>query len=312
MSVLFALLSALANASSAVLQRVANLSSPGGLSGRGLVRHLLRQPLWLLGSTLLGGTFVFLAIALYFGSLALVQPLVVTELIFALAVRRLWLHDQITTRSWVAAALTCGGLAGFLVIARPSEGSIVPSAAGWAVALGSRALVVVVLLGLAWRGRSAPGIAPERARVGRVAAWRESPTTRAALIGCAAGLVWSVDAGFVKSATVLLRDAGWLALLVHWPLYALAATGVLGTLLVQTALHVGPLSASQPALLISDPLASIVLGVELFGERLSNSAPAVVGQVAALALMAVGVVLLSRWAPPPIATGRRAATMTAP
>jgi len=73
-------------------------------------------------------------------------------------------------------------------------------------------------------------------------------------------LVWSVDAAFVKATTNLLAAQGWLALLVHWPLYGAVITGVLGTFLLQASLHVGPLAASQSAVLIVDPLASIVLG----------------------------------------------------
>jgi hypothetical protein len=42
-------------------------------------------------------------------------------------------------------------------------------------------------------------------------------------------------------------------------------------LLEQAALHVGPLSVSQPALVIIDPFASIALSVWLFDERFTDS-----------------------------------------
>jgi hypothetical protein len=130
-----------------------------------------------------------------------------------------------------------------------------------------------------------------------------SPARRAALLGCAAGLVWAIDAAFVKSATDLISNSGWTALLVHWQLYAVVATGVLGTLLLQAAFAAGPLAASQPAILIVDPLASIALGVELFGERLNTSAAAITVSVLGLLVMAVGVVMISAWAPPVIKRG---------
>ena len=290
MSVLFALLSAFCNGSTTLLQRIASVSSPRGMSVPRLAWHLVRHPAWLLGLAFMAGTFVFSAVALYFGTLAVVQPILVTELIFTLALRRWWLRDRIARRSWLAAGLTCGGLAGFLLIAQPQEGIRAPSASAWAAALVWRATVVALLLLLARRGRA-------------------GPVLRAALTGCAAGIVWSVDAGFVKRATGVLGRHGWLGLLGHWSLYALFVTGIMGMLLLQMSLHVGPLTASQPAILITDPLASIVLGVELFGEHLSRGAAALAGGVFMLAVMASGVVLLSLWAPP-VATATVTGTPT--
>ena len=284
MSAFLALLSAFCNGCSAVLQRLANIDAP---PDKGVVKvawFLIRQPLWLLGGAFLVGTLLFSAGALYFGTLAVVQPLLVTELVFTLGLRQVWLHDRIPGRSWLAALLICGGLAGFLVIAQPKEGSRVPTLGMWLVVVFTRAAVVGILLAFAQRG---------------------SPARRAALYGAATGLVWSVDAAFVKATTNLLAAQGWLALLVHWPLYGAVITGVLGTFLLQASLHVGPLAASQSAVLIVDPLASIVLGIEVFGEQLNNSAPAITGQVRSLAMMALGVVLISKWAPPSMEPLRR-------
>ena len=56
-------------------------------------------------------------------------------------------------------------------------------------------------------------------------------------------------------------------MLTRWPVYALVAAVIIGTLLDQSALHVGPLSASQPLLAIVNPLASIALSIWLFDER---------------------------------------------
>ena len=278
MSVLFALLGALSQALTSVLQRLANISgSAEKKSGWQTTRFLIRHPLWLLGMLCLGGTFVFTALALYFGALATVQPILVTELIFTLALRVLWLGDRIAVRTWGASALLCAGLIGFLVVADPREGNGHPSAARWVAAVGSRGAVVLVLY---------------------VASRWGSPARRAALLGAAAALVWAIDAAFVKAATEVLARQGWSGLFVHWPVYAVVASGVLGTVLLQAAFAVGPLAASQSALLIVDPLASIALGIELFGEQLNDSPVAIAFEALFLAAMFTGVVLLSRWAPP--------------
>ncbi len=277
MSVLLALASAFCNACAAVLQREANVSAPEGQRhGWRVVWYLLRQPLWLVGMAFVVGTLVFSVTALYFGSLAVVQPVLVTELVFVLAIRRWWRHEAIASRLWAAAAIIGGGLAAFLVIADPQEGHGSPSPGAWALALGSRALVLVVLLVLGLRG---------------------SPGRRAALLGCAAGLIWSVDAAFVKQATQVVSRSGWAALPTSWSFYAAITTGLLGTLVVQAAVHAGPLAASQAAILLTDPLMSILLGIELFGETVRSSPAALVGQAVALLAMSTGVVLLSWWTP---------------
>lgn len=274
----FAALSALCNASAAVLQHLANVEAPAGLKSVWKVTiYLVRQPTWLLGGAFMIGTFVFSAVALYFGELSVVQPMLVLELIFVLMLRAFFVHDDIAGRTFAAALAICAGLAGFLVAAHPRKGAHLPDAHAWAIALATRAVVVAVLIVLARSG---------------------SPGRRAALTASAAGVVWSVDAAFVKAATELLAARGWLALAVHWQLYAVIATGVLGTFLVQASLHVGPLAPGQAALLIVDPIASIILGVELFGDRLHHSPAAIAGASVSLLVLVAGVVLMSVWAPP--------------
>jgi hypothetical protein len=277
-AIVFAVLSALSNACSAVLQRLAVVDRTA--AKKSLWRtaiDLVRQPLWLLGALFLAGTFGFQALALYFGPLSVVQPVLVLELIFTLGLRVFVLHDGIAARTWSAAVMICAGLAAFLLVASPTEGTHVPSARQWIVAVSSRGLIVLVLLLLSRYG---------------------SPARRAALFGAATAVVWSVDAAFVKQTVDELARSGVLGLLVHWPLYAMIATGVLGTVLLQGAFAVGPLAASQATLLIVDPLVSIALGIELFGEQLRTGPGYVLGAVISLAVLGLGVVMLSIWAPP--------------
>jgi drug/metabolite transporter (DMT)-like permease len=277
-AIVFAVLSALSNACSAVLQRLAVVD--GTATKKSLWRtaiDLVRQPVWLLGALFLAGTFGFQALALYFGPLSVVQPVLVLELIFTLGLRVFVLHDDIAARTWSAALMICVGLAAFLIVASPTEGTHVPTARQWILAVSSRGLIVLVLLLLSRYG---------------------SPARRAALFGAATAVVWSVDAAFVKQTVDELARSGALGLLVHWPLYAMIATGVLGTVLLQGAFAVGPLAASQATLLIVDPLVSIALGIELFGEQLNTGPGYVLGAVISLAVLGAGVVILSIWAPP--------------
>jgi drug/metabolite transporter (DMT)-like permease len=277
-AIVFAILSAGSSACSAVLQRlaVADRASEGRPAWRTAI-DLVRQPVWLLGALFLAGTFGFQALALYFGPLSVVQPVLVLELVFTLGLRAFLLRDDIASRTWSAALVICVGLASFLVVASPSEGTHVPDARQWMVAVTSRGLIVLVLLLLSRYGSSA---------------------RRAALFGAATAIVWSVDAAFVKQTVDVLARSGLLGLLTHWPLYAMIATGVLGTILLQSAYAVGPLAASQATMLIVDPLASIALGIEIFHEHLNTGPGYVLGAVASLAVLGTGVVMLSLWAPP--------------
>jgi len=278
-AMVFATLSALSSACGAVLQRLAAVdhTSTATRSAWRTALDLVRQPVWLLGGLFLVGTFGFQALALYFGPLAVVQPILVLELIFTLGLRVFLLHDGIASRTWSAALVICLGLAAFLILASPSEGTDVPGAGQWMLAVGTRGLAVLVLLLLSRYGSAA---------------------RRAALFGAATAVVWSVDAAFVKQAVDTLAHGGLPGLLTHWPLYAMIATGVFGTVLLQGAYAVGPLAASQATLLIVDPLASIALGIELFHEQLNTGAGYVLGAVASLAVLGVGIVMLSIWAPP--------------
>src|ERR1700693_2506287 len=122
-TIIFAVLSALSNACSAVLQRLAVVDRTS--RARPVWRtaiDLVRQPIWLLGALFLVGTFGFQALALYFGPLSVVQPVLVLELIFTLGLRVFLLHDGIASRTWSAALIICAGLAAFLLVASPGEG----------------------------------------------------------------------------------------------------------------------------------------------------------------------------------------------
>ena len=233
--------------------------------------------MWLLGGACMVGTFIFQALALYFGPLSVVQPILVLELIFTLGLRAFLMHDGIARRTWLAALTICVGLAAFLVVASPGPDTHVPNAGQWLLSVGTRGLAVLVLLLFSRYG---------------------SPPRRAALFGAATAIVWSVDAAFVKQTVDVLAHTGIIGVLTHWPLYAMIATGVLGTVLLQGAYAVGPLAASQATMLIVDPLASIMLGIELFGESLSTGPASVLGIVVSFAVLGAGVIMLSIWAPP--------------
>lgn len=276
MTIVFALLAALSNAVNVTTQHIASTSGSPKLSGLRLIASLARNPLWLFGWVALAGSFLFQALALHDGALSVVQPLLVTELAFALILRRVWLRQTIVGETWIAAAITCGGLAVFLVMAEPRGGHPAATAQAW--------ISAVVSCGVA------------AAALALAARWG-SPGRRAALYASAAAVVWALEATFIKTTTDALSRYGFWGMFAHWPVYALALGGITGLLLEQAALHVGPLSISQPCLVIVDPLVSIALSVWLFGEHFTPNTLALAVGVLGFGAMGIGVVRLTRSAP---------------
>ena len=272
----FALLAALCNAVSVLTRHVASTADPDRPTGLRLVGYLLRNPRWLAGSGAQVGAFAFQALALQFGQISVVQPLLVTELVMALVLRRVFIHQAVAGPAWAGAAAACVGLAVFIVAAEPRGGHDGPTGGHWAAAVVASVAVVASLIALARAG---------------------SPTRRAALYGAAGGITWALEATFIKSATNDLAQAGLSGLFTSWPVYAVAVGGAAGVVIEQAALQSGPLRVSQPLLTITDPIVSIALSVWLFGEYFVLNPAILAAAAAGFLVMCGGVVLLSLTAP---------------
>lgn len=273
--VVLALLAALSNAAASVLQRRAAADEPeGGAGVRQAVRwlgHVLRRPYWVAGAGMLALSTVLQAAALSVGSLALVQPLMATELLFTLVVGSMVFHRRPDRRTWLAFVALAAGLAAFLTSAAPTAGRDTASAGQWLVASGAVLGGVVALVVTARTVRGA---------------------SRAALLGLASAVSFALTAALLKEVTGRVPD-GPAAVLGTWPLYATAVAGGVAFLLLQSAFRAGTLAASQPALTLGDALTSVALGWGLFGEQITlgvRVVPALVGVV----LMGAGTAGLAR------------------
>ena len=276
MVILFALLGALANAVNEATQHVASTAAPSRSSGWKLVVYLFRNPLWLLGWAALIAAFVFQALALNEGQISVVQPLLATELVFMLLLRRVWIHQSIRPITWAAATVTCAGLAVFIAAGQPGGGQSTPASRHWFTAVLACCAAAAVLAVLARWG---------------------SPSLRAALYGSASAVMWALVATFIKATTDTITQFGVAGMFAHWPVYALAAGSVAALFLMQAALHVGPLRASQPFIVIIDPIVSIALSVWLFAEHFAGDGAALAIAAIGFAVMCAGVVLLTQTSP---------------
>ena len=289
MVILFALLAALANAVNEGTQHVASITAPSRSSGWKLVVYLFRNPLWMFGWVALIAAFAFQALALSQGQISVVQPLLATELVFMLLLRRVWIHQSVRPVTWAAAALTCAGLTVFIAAGQPGGGQPTPTSTHW-LAAGLACCAAAAVLSI-------------------LARWG-SPSLRAALYGSASAVMWALVATFIKATTDTLTQFGVAGMFAHWPVYALAAGSVAALFLMQAALHVGPLRASQPFIVIIDPIVSIVLSVWLFAESFSADGALLAIAAIGFAVMCAGVVLLTQTAPATMQADQGARSVT--
>jgi drug/metabolite transporter (DMT)-like permease len=247
LAVLFAVMGAASNAVGTAFQRKAasTVARGGGLR---LMLELAHRPSWLIGIAGVVGAALFQALALVNGPLALVQPLFILELPFALLVAIPLLHRRLPRAGWWAVAGVVAGLALLLGAAAPSGARDHATMARW---------IPVLVLCL---GAMAGAVAV--ARPGR------PPLFRAAVLGSASAISNALTAALLKSAMGTLADHGFDAFLGAWQTYGFALTGVTAILLLENALQAGSLAASQPALTIGDATVSLLLGITLFEETI--------------------------------------------
>ncbi|NEA25394.1 DMT family transporter [Actinomadura bangladeshensis] len=270
--VVLALLAGASNALASVLQRrVAKAAPESDAFKPALILDLLRSPMWLGGIGALIAAFVLQAAALSMAGLSLVQPLLAVELPFTMILIALLPPRGLHQVPWTAVILLSAGLAVLLVALSPDEGYHVPTTAAWIIATVGTVGCVGGLIALAW---VVPG------------------PVRAILLGISTSVGFALTAAFMNTATRKF-ERGVAIAFTSWQIYAMALAGLASLFLLQNALQSGSLVAVQPALTISDPVASIILGVYLFGEDVQGG-PWVVLEAAGMGLILLGSIGIAR------------------
>jgi drug/metabolite transporter (DMT)-like permease len=264
---------------SAVLQfRVTHQIPPRPAGRPGLLLELVRHPAWRWSVVLAAAGFGLQVLALRLAPLILVQPLLVTgvlwySLLSALAYRRS--PDRVVLTGVV---LCLASLAAFLVLAQPS--------AGGAAGLDRLATALPLAIGLAATIALCLSLAS-----------RVDPRWRAIPLSTAAGVCYGVTAGLVRSLAPYFAD-GVAAVFGHWQAYAICLLGPVGVLLNQNSYQVGRLGAVTLVIItVTDPLVSIGVGILWLDETIRTGVGPVIGEVLALAALIAGVVLVAVRAP---------------
>lgn len=254
------------------LQQHAAEAAPETAHGSTLLAYLCRRPSWLLGMLTGGAAFGLHAVAVHSGALALVQPLMVSGMVFALPARAALEGRRPAARELAWAAVTALGLTLLVVAAAPTVGTGAPrgAVAGGFVGLGVLAAGGVARTTPRWAG----------------------PIGRGLLLGGAAGVLFGLSAGMLKLTVLAASGIG--GVLTSWPVWVLLVLGVGGLALNQRAYQRAPLSVSMPVLNVVAPLVAIAFGYLVLDERPATTVSALAAEGAGVVLMALGVVRLAR------------------
>jgi len=272
MAAALALMAAFLFAVAATLQQkgALNLDGVSLASPMSLVR-LVGQRMWLFGTAALLVGYALQAGALDRGRLAVIQPLLVTTIVFALPLGW-WLTNQRVGRREVGgAAVILIGLGAFTIFGDPAGGKDNAPNDEWAIAIVVLSAICAFLLMLGRNG---------------------TPTKTAAVYGSVAGILFGLSAALTKPTVEQLHE-GVGVMLSQWQCYALAIAGVLGFVLQQVSLGTGRLAPSVATVSVVNPIVGVLLGIAIFDERFSRPTWHIVVAIISLLLALGGAVLIS-------------------
>jgi drug/metabolite transporter (DMT)-like permease len=249
MASILALVAAFFFALAATLQQKGALNLPEiSLRHPASLGRLAGQTMWLAGTAVLLAGYVVQAAALDRGRLAIVQPLLVVTVVFALPLGYFLTSQHVGERELVGATVIVFGLALFAIFGDPAGGKENAPGDEWAIAIAVIAVLCAGLLVYGGRGELA---------------------AKAAGYGAAAGILFGLSAALTKPTIDFLHDSVG-EMLSHWEPYALAVAGILGFVLQQVSLGTGRLATSVATVSVANPVVGILLGVILLDERLSR------------------------------------------
>ena len=257
-----------------VLQQYAARQEPESrfLSWR-ILTDLLRKPRWLIGIACMVAGQLLAAWSIGHAALTLVEPLLTTYLLFALILAVPLSKQPVRWSEVTGALILCAGVT-LLSLSRspnPSASRSARSRTGPRPRSSPASAFVAVQVGLAWGGPA-----------------------RATLTGLAAGLVFGIQDALTRQTLEVLQGHPVTVLLTTWPPYCLLGAGIVGLWLMQSAFSAGPLHSSLPAIAAGEPVAGIVLGIVVFGDRIQISPGMLAIEAGGIAALIVGVVAVAR------------------
>jgi drug/metabolite transporter (DMT)-like permease len=237
-----------------------------------LMSKLLRDSTWIKGWGFNITGFGVQALALHLGSVVTVQPMLATQLLFALPMSSLEQREWPRLRDWIGAFCLCAGLVVLILVVHvkplagePDRGRIILAA------LATAAAIVILI--------------PIASRIG--------PGTLVLAAGTCAGLCFAMTAVFIKLTTDDLVNQGVAYTARDWVGYALACSTLAGLVLGQGAFANGPLPWAVATKETANPIASYAIGVLAFPVTFPTGPGTLAGVAGAGALVVLGAVALA-------------------
>jgi drug/metabolite transporter (DMT)-like permease len=253
-------------------QQSAQLVTEKPVGTLALFGQLLRDRRWWAGTLVAAAGFGLQAAALGLGSVVLVQAILVTSLLFALVISAKVTHRRITRWQGIWAVLLAGAVAVVVTVGNPQAGSPRGSFKTWAVVAAVMGTTLILCL---------------------ICARIFSSSVRALLLGLVSGSLWGLFSVLTKGVVDEL-GRGIPALLRVPELYVWVVLAIAATALEQSAFRAGPLSASLPAVTISEPIVGSVLGITVLGETLNTNNIGLIAIGISVAVMVAATVALAR------------------
>ncbi len=271
-STLVAVGAAVSFALAAVFQQEAARSADpeASLSPR-LLLILLHRRKWLAGVGLLLCGYGLQALALSAGPVAVVQPIVATELAFAIPIGIWRRRRRAGRREWAGIAAVLLGVSVLLWVASPVKGTSQPSQLDWLLCLVPVGVAVAALVAASGRVRG---------------------PNRAVLLGSAAGLAFALLAVLTKAVTHNL-GVDVASTFTNWEVYFLVGLGITALVISQSAYQAGPLALSMPAIAIVEPTVAVLIGDTVFHEQARLGGAALAVELLAAAIAALGLLALA-------------------
>jgi hypothetical protein len=270
LAVLFALASALTIAWGTVVRHRIAEHAP---EGRSPILTAIRRPLWWAGMSTAVIAYGLQVVALTFGPLLVVQPVLVMSLMFTLPLSALYDGRRVSISETFWSTLLTLGVGVVVILGRPIGGENHPSIHQWWPSL---IIGATILVGME--------------RVARHLIRRE----RALLEGLVTGALFGFVAVFSKAVADVFVSGGFAGLLTAWELYALILTATIGTLVQQNAFNAGALRTSLPAMKIGEPIVAFSLGYIVLGEKFQVYDWEWIWMALAIIVVIVSTVVLSR------------------
>lgn len=239
-----------------------------------MIRDFLTRPSWLIGAVLCATAFLLHATALSWGDITLVQPIILSGIVFAVLARPLLDHRLPSAPEMGWAAVTWSGLALFVLTLKSAAPRHPPDSGALLVLFGAALTAVAVLLMVARLNR-------------------RRLVLRGAALAVAAGVLYGLVAGLLKLTTTTVAAHGIGAAVASWPPWVLVVVGGCAVLANQRAYQSTRLSVTAPLLNIAQLLVSVCFGVVVLGERPFIGGSGHTAEVAGLLVMMLGVIRLS-------------------